>query len=103
MRDTRARLMFSSEAREFLRSGDPLSVRTKPFDTVQNSVDGFAPRRSGDRALLDHHRKKERWRDSPRRLPGRLGHAVTIPGAKNCFYKPNRASLLLCRSLSNAP
>ena len=39
MRDARARLMFSSEAREFLRSGDPLSVRTRPFDTVQNSAD----------------------------------------------------------------
>src|SRR5258708_7439029 len=39
MRDTRARLMFSSEARAFLRSGDPLSVRTRPFDTVQNSAD----------------------------------------------------------------
>ena len=39
MRDTRARLMFSSEASEFLRSGDPLSVRTRPFDTVQNSAD----------------------------------------------------------------
>src|SRR6266849_5964299 len=39
MRDTRARLMFSSEAREFLRSVDSLSVRTRPFDTVQNSAD----------------------------------------------------------------
>ena len=39
MRATRARLMFSSEAREFLRSGDPFSVRTRPFEIVQNNAD----------------------------------------------------------------
>ena len=39
MSTARIRLMFSSEAREFLRSGDPLSVRTRPFDTVQNNAD----------------------------------------------------------------
>lgn len=39
MRTTRARLMFSSEARAFLRSGDPRFVRTRPLDTVQNNAD----------------------------------------------------------------
>jgi len=35
----RARLIFSREARAFLRSGDPRFVRTRPFDTVQNNAD----------------------------------------------------------------
>jgi hypothetical protein len=39
MRATRARLIFSSEARALRRSGDPLTVRTSPFDTVQNNAD----------------------------------------------------------------
>src|SRR5260370_27223265 len=39
MRAVRARLMFSSDARAFLRSGVPLFVRTRPFDTVQNNAD----------------------------------------------------------------
>jgi len=39
MRATRARLIFSSEARAFLRSGDPRFVRTRPFDTMQNNAD----------------------------------------------------------------
>src|ERR1017187_7900870 len=39
IRATRARLMFSSEARAFRRSGDPRFVRTRPFDTVQNNAD----------------------------------------------------------------
>lgn len=39
MRAARARLIFSSEARAFRRSGDPLLVRTRPFETVQNSAD----------------------------------------------------------------
>ena len=37
MRAARARLMFSSEARAFLRSGDPRLVRTSPSDTARNS------------------------------------------------------------------
>jgi len=39
MRTALARLMFSSEARAFRRSGDPRFVRTRPFDTVQNTAD----------------------------------------------------------------
>jgi hypothetical protein len=89
MRDTRARLMFSSEAREFLRSGDPPSVRTRPFDTVQNSVDGSAPppfRRTG---LYSTTIARTRKGDgvtprapSPLSASPGLGHAVTIPGAR---------------------
>jgi hypothetical protein len=39
MRTARARMMFSSEARAFRRSGDPFAVRTSPCDTVQNNAD----------------------------------------------------------------
>jgi hypothetical protein len=39
MRAIRARVIFSSDARAFRRSGDPRFVRTRPCDTVQNSAD----------------------------------------------------------------
>ena len=46
MMAARARLMFSSEARAFLRSGDPRLVRTSPSDTVRNSADNSLSLRS---------------------------------------------------------
>jgi hypothetical protein len=35
--------MFSSEARAFLRSGDPALLRTSASDTVRNSADNSLP------------------------------------------------------------